>query len=83
VKLENIEHAVALQEEGFALYSKGKVTVPPVGYMTFGQDTGEVHLKYGWIEGDDSYVVKLAGAFYQNPVKYKLPTIQPELPELL
>ena len=48
----NIQHAIALQEEGFALYSKGKVKVPPVGHMNFGQEVGEVHIKYGWVELD-------------------------------
>lgn len=72
----NIQHAVTLQEEGFVLYSKNKVMVPPVGYMNFGKETGEAHIKYGWIEGDPIYVVKIAGAFYQNPLKHELPAIQ-------
>lgn len=72
----DIERAVSLQEEGFNLYSKGKVTVPPVGYMNFSEDVGEVHLKYGWIEGDDVFVVKIAGAFYQNLKKHGLASVQ-------
>lgn len=72
----DVEKAVSLQKEGFKLYSKGKVTVPPVGYMNFGQRIGEVHLKYGWIEGDDIFVVKIAGAFYQNPEEHGLASVQ-------
>ena len=72
----NFEQAIILQEEGFKLYSEGKVTVPPVGYMNFGQDIGAVHLKYGWIKGDDIFVVKIAGAFYQNSTKHGLASIQ-------
>lgn len=44
--------------------------------MNFGQEIGEVHLKYGWIKGDDIYVVKIAGAFYQNPLQYDLQAVQ-------
>ncbi len=72
----DIDKAILLQEEGFRLYSAGKVTVPPVGYMNFGQDVGETHIKYGWIEGDEIFVVKVASAFYQNPVKHDLASVQ-------
>jgi len=62
----NIENAIALQEEGFRFYSEGKVTVPPVGYMDLGKDLGDVHVKYGWINGDEIFVVKIAGSYYHN-----------------
>ena len=65
----NIEKVIALQEEGFKLYSEGKVTVPPVGYMNLGQDFGEVHVKYGCIRGDEVFVVKIAGSYHQNATK--------------
>ena len=58
-----LEKAVALQEEGFRLYSSGFVEVPPVGYMKMGSSFGDVHIKYGWIEGNSVYVVKIAGAY--------------------
>lgn len=54
-------------ERGFVLYSRGKVTVPPVGFLHFEDPPGDVHLKYGAVSGDDYYVVKLASAFYENP----------------
>lgn len=72
----DIEEAVRLQEEGFKLYSKGKVRAPPVGYLNLGKGIGEVHLKYGWIEGDAIFAVKMAGAFPQNPEKHGLPSVQ-------
>jgi ornithine cyclodeaminase len=62
----NIKRAIALQEEGFQLYSKGRVTVPPVGYMNMGENFGEVHVKYGWIIDEGIFVVKIAGAYPQN-----------------
>lgn len=58
-----LDHAIALQEEGFRLYSAGKVIVPPVGYMKMEPGGGEVHIKYGWLKDDPFYVVKIAGAY--------------------
>lgn len=58
---------VPLIEEGFAAYSRGEVVVPPVGEMIFENPPGDVHIKYGYIKGDEYYVVKLASGFYDNP----------------
>jgi ornithine cyclodeaminase len=53
-------------ETGFVLYSKGRVTVPPVGFLHFDDPPGDVHIKYGFVTGDDYYVLKMASAFYRN-----------------
>jgi len=53
-------------EEGFVAYSQGKVVVPPVGELIFEDPPGDVHIKYGYIKGDDYYVIKIAGGFPQN-----------------
>lgn len=52
-------------EQGFAAYSSGRAVVPPVGELLL--DKGEVHLKYGYLQGDKYYVIKIASGFYQNP----------------
>lgn len=71
--LSEIEKALAsldplpLIEEGFVAYSRGEVVVPPVGEMIFDDPPGDVHIKYGYIKGDDWYVVKIASGFYDNP----------------
>ena len=62
----DIETAVAMQEEGFRLYSAGTVRVPPVGYLNMGSSYGEVHIKYGWIPDDPLFVVKIAGAYFEG-----------------
>ena len=68
-----IEQAVAPQaviaalEEGFAAYSKGQVTTPPVGYMQFEDPPGDLHVKYGHRRGDSVFVIKIATGFYRNP----------------
>jgi ornithine cyclodeaminase len=54
-------------EEGFVMYSQKNVVVPPVGYLGFKHSPGDVHIKYGYIEGDDYYVIKIASGFYNNP----------------
>ena len=62
-----------LIEEGFAAYSQGRAVVPPVGEMVFDRPPGDVHIKYGYIKGDDHYVIKIASGFYDNP-KVGLPS---------
>ncbi len=53
-------------EEGFIAYSEGKVVVPPVGELVFEDPPGDVHIKYGYIKGDDFFVIKIASGFYGN-----------------
>lgn len=64
--MPNID-AIDLMEIGFAEYSRGRVVVPPVGELLFDDPPGDVHIKYGYIEGDDHFVIKIAGGFYNNP----------------
>jgi ornithine cyclodeaminase len=58
-------------EEGFVAYSRGEAEVPPVGELLL--DKGDVHIKYGYIGGDDYYVIKIASGFYGN-AEIGLPT---------
>ncbi|NPD88216.1 MAG: ornithine cyclodeaminase family protein [Asgard group archaeon] len=75
VKIVNLEeiknilqmiNPIEIIEEGFIAYSKGKVTVPPVGEMVFDDPPGECHIKYGFIKDDDYFVIKVATGFYEN-----------------
>lgn len=50
---------------GFAAYSAGHCNIPPVGELLLPK--GEVHIKYGCITGDATYLVKVASGFYGNP----------------
>ncbi len=58
---------IAAMQEGFIQYSNGKCVVPPVGELLFEQPKGEAHIKYGYIQDDDYYVIKIASGFYDNP----------------
>lgn len=60
-------------EAGFAAYSRGEVIVPPVGELSFEQPPGDTHIKYGYITGDEIFVIKIASGFYDNP-KLGLPS---------
>lgn len=60
-------------EAGFIAYSAGKAVIPPVGELLFDRPPGDVHLKYGYLSGDDYYVIKIASGFYDNP-KLGLPS---------
>jgi ornithine cyclodeaminase len=79
VPLAEIKKALAavdplpLIEEGFAAYSRGEVVVPPVGELVFTDPPGDVHIKYGYIKGDEFYVIKIASGFTDNP-KLGLPS---------
>lgn len=58
---------VAAMEGAFAAYSRGRAVVPPVGELLIDEAPGEVHIKYGYVRGDEFYVVKIASGFFQNP----------------
>ncbi|MCH8127633.1 ornithine cyclodeaminase family protein [candidate division KSB1 bacterium] len=53
-------------EDGFVAYSNGNVVVPPVGELIFENPPGDVHIKYGYIKGDEYYVIKIASGFPEN-----------------
>jgi ornithine cyclodeaminase len=63
----------ALIEEGFVAYSQGRVVVPPIGELIMTDPPGETHIKYGYITGDDYFVIKVASGFYGN-VELGIPT---------
>ena len=60
-------------EEGFIAYSTGNCVVPPIGELLFKTPPGEVHIKSGYIRGDDYYVIKIASGFYNNQA-FNLPS---------
>ena len=60
-------------EQGFVAYSQGRAVVPPIGELIMHDPPGEVHIKYGYIAGDDYYVIKIASGFFENP-KLNLPS---------
>lgn len=66
-RLVNIPQLIEEIAAGFTLFSEGRATVPPVGFLHFDNPPGDVHIKYGALSNDEVYVLKVASAFYQNP----------------
>ncbi len=66
-RLIDIPQVIREMETGFVLYSEGQVEVPPVGFLHFEEPPGDVHIKYGFVSGDEYYVLKMASGFYNNP----------------
>lgn len=69
-RLKDID-LIAIIEDAFTLYSRGKTVVPPVGELLLPENKGEVHIKYGYVKNDDYYVIKIASGFAEN-AKYGL-----------
>jgi ornithine cyclodeaminase len=65
-RLVDVPQLIREIESGFVLYSEGRVTVPPVGFLNFSDPPGDVHIKYGFVSGDEYYVLKMASGFYNN-----------------
>ena len=69
-QIKDVMDKIELSEpiaKGFVAYSNGEVVVPPVGELTFTDPPGDTHIKYGYIKGDETYVIKIASGFYNNP----------------
>ena len=62
----DIPVAINLIEAGFVALSNGAATVPPVGYLGFNDPTGDCHIKFGHLHGDEVFVIKIATGFYDN-----------------
>ena len=56
-------------EPAFRAFSAGQAVVPTPGELLFENPTGDVHIKYGYIDGGAHYVVKIASGFYENPAR--------------
>ena len=57
---------VDIIEQSFVAYSAGQAVVPPPGELVFTEPPGDVHIKYGYIHGEEHYVVKIASGFHRN-----------------
>lgn len=66
--ISNASHEALVDciEKAFEYYSSGKAVVPPVGTLSFISPPGDVHIKYGYVKGEQHYVIKIASGFYDN-----------------
>lgn len=59
--------AISAVEKCFADYSSGRAVVPDVINLDIDSHHGEVHIKAAHLRGAETYVVKVASGFYENP----------------
>lgn len=65
----DLDLAVQRIEEGFVAFSNGKVQVPPVQMFAFAAANGDCCVKSAFIEGSETFTVKVSTGFYDNPGK--------------
>ena len=61
------EEAVRAVAHGFTRLAEGKVSLPPVIRVDVVDNHGEVDIKTAYIEGLDSFAIKVASGFFGNP----------------
>ena len=61
--------ALAAIEDGFRAFAAGRVQVAPVTHLAFPGARGECHVKSAHIDGSETFTVKLATGFYDNPAQ--------------
>ncbi len=59
--------AMCAIELGFVAYSAGRVQVPPVQAFGFPQANGDCCIKSAYVEGSETFTVKVSTGFYSNP----------------
>ncbi|ANI30624.1 ornithine cyclodeaminase [Yersinia entomophaga] len=61
------DRTTLLLKQGFIAFSQQQVQMPAVQHLLFTQANGDCCIKSGYLEGDDSFVVKVSSGFYTNP----------------
>jgi ornithine cyclodeaminase/alanine dehydrogenase-like protein (mu-crystallin family) len=59
--------AIAAIRDAYVAVVDGRANLPPVGYLKLAVQNADCHIKYGYIEGDPIFAVKIASGFYDNP----------------
>ncbi|MEO1162099.1 MAG: ornithine cyclodeaminase family protein, partial [Pseudomonadota bacterium] len=67
--LLDYDQAAGLIEDAYRASSLGRVNLPPVGHIVFPDHDGDCHIKYGHVEGDAVFVIKVATGFYGNAAR--------------
>lgn len=60
------EAGLAVIEDAFARLSAGKATMPPVLRIDIPENNGELDVKTAYLQGLDSFAVKLSSGFFNN-----------------
>lgn len=71
----NIDHeALAAVENGFTRLAGGKASMPPIMRVDVPENNGEVDIKTAYLQGLDSFAVKMSSGFFDND-KLGLPSL--------
>lgn len=65
--LFNQNDALTRLKAGFEAFSAERVQLPPAQQFAFMQAEGDCCIKSAWIEGSESFCVKISTGFYNNP----------------
>ena len=69
VELFQFDNAARGISEAYVASSSGHVQTGDVVHLSFPETNGDCHVKSGHIRHTDSYVIKIASGFYNNPSK--------------
>ncbi|HDR9483986.1 multidrug DMT transporter permease [Burkholderia aenigmatica] len=61
------DRAVRMIEQGFIAYSRKAVLVPPIQNFYFAAANGDCCVKSAYVEGAETFAVKVSAGFYNNP----------------
>ena len=67
------EDLIPIIEDAFKSLSKGKTVMPPIMRIDIEKYHGESDIKAAYVEGLDSFAIKIASGFFDNP-KLGLPS---------
>lgn len=73
-KCQNLSLYIEAVEEGFVKYSQKQACVPPAGHIMLQNPPGDVHIKSGYLPGEDYYAIKIAAHFPHNSIQ-GIPTL--------
>jgi len=69
MKLFQFDSAARAISEAYVASSSGYVQTGDVVHLSFPESNGDCHVKSGHIRNTDTYVIKIASGFYDNPSK--------------
>ena len=61
------ENLIPIIENAFVSLSEGKATTPPIMRLDIPEFHGEADVKTAYIKGLDSFAIKIALGFFNNP----------------
>ncbi|NRB16378.1 MAG: ornithine cyclodeaminase family protein [Rhodobacteraceae bacterium] len=67
--LFDLSAGAAAIRQAYIAQAQQRVQVPDVTYLGFPEANGDCHVKSGYIEGTEGFVVKIATGFYNNPAQ--------------